>query len=158
MTIVALIDFSAVTDRVFETAASLADSLNGRVLLLHVVQPPASADSAPGAVAAAAAEQSADKHLARYEKRLQLDRLNVSKVLLRGEPVPLIREWCTRHRTGFLVMGTHGFNLPSGRLVGETVEGLLRRPPCPVILVPHPKLGRTRAPWPDSPPRNGMAA
>jgi nucleotide-binding universal stress UspA family protein len=153
MTIVALIDFSAVTDRVFETAASLADSLNGRVLLLHVVQPPADA-----AVAASADDQAADKRLARYEKRLHLDRLNVSRVLLRGEPVPQIREWCARHRVGFLVMGTHGLNLASGRLVGETAEGLLRRPPCPVILVPHPRLGRTRAPWPGSPPRNGMAA
>ena len=41
MTIVASIDFSAATDRVFETAAALAESLHGRVVLLHVVQPAA---------------------------------------------------------------------------------------------------------------------
>ena len=38
-TIIALLDFSAVTDQVFETAAGLADALHGRVVLLHVVQP-----------------------------------------------------------------------------------------------------------------------
>ena len=39
MTIVAALDFSTVTDRVFEIAVGLADSFRARIVLLHVVQP-----------------------------------------------------------------------------------------------------------------------
>jgi nucleotide-binding universal stress UspA family protein len=151
-TIVAPIDFSAVTDRVFEVAASLAEALRGRVVLLHVVQ--ASQVSTEGVTspealqaAIAAAEQSAARRLARYEKRLQLDKLNVSKVMLRGVPAPQILEWSVKLRASFLVMGSHGHSVVKGRLFGSTAEDVLSRAPCPVIVVPHPKSNRTRPPW-----------
>jgi nucleotide-binding universal stress UspA family protein len=152
MTIVALIDFSAVTDRVFETAANLAGSFKGRVVLFHVVQPSQMATPAnptPEAVEAtmAAGEQSADRRLSRYEKRLQLENVNVTKVLLRGVPVPQILEWSTKLGASFLVMGSHGESPIAGRLVGSNTEGVLRQARCPVIVVPHPKLSRSRQPW-----------
>ena len=154
MTILAPIDFSAVTDRVFETAAALADSLRGRVVLLHVVPPsPASGSGTKPPVATeeavTAGEQSAARQLARYEKRLQLDKLDVTKMLVRGAPVPQILEWCGKLGASFVVMGSHGLGVPAGRLVGETTEGVLRKAPCPVIIVPHPKLSRSRPPWPE---------
>jgi nucleotide-binding universal stress UspA family protein len=152
MTIVALIDFSAVTDRVFETASSLADSLKGRVVLLHVVQPSqvtSAANATPEAVeaAVAATEKTAVQRLARYEKRLQLDSINVTKVTLRGVPAPQIVEWSVKLGAAFLVMGSQGQNPVASRLLGSTTEGVLRAARCPVIVVPHPKLGRSRQPW-----------
>ena len=156
MTIVAPIDFSPVTDRVFETAAALADTLRGRVVLLHVV--PASAASGPGTKSPVAAEeavgadeQSAARLLGRYEKRLQLDKLSVTKMILRGAPAPQILECCGKLGASFVVMGSHGFGVPAGRLVGSTTEGVLRKAPCPVIIVPHPKLNRSRPAWPEKP-------
>ena len=156
MTILAPIDFSAATDRVFDTAAALADSLHGRVVLLHVVPP--SAASRPGTKSpvaveetVAADEQSAARQLARYEKRLQLDKLDVTKILVRGAPVPQILEWCGKLSASFVVMGSHGLGVQGGRLVGETTEGVLRKSPCPVIIVPHPKVSRSRPPWPERP-------
>jgi nucleotide-binding universal stress UspA family protein len=156
MTILATIDFSPVTDRVFETAAALADSLRGRVVLLHVV--PASAASGPGTrspvaatEAVAASEENAARQLGRYEKRLQLDKLSVTKMIVRGSPAPQILEWCGKLGASFVVMGSHGLGVPAGRLVGETTEGVLRRAPCPVIIVPHPKLSRSRPAWPEKP-------
>jgi nucleotide-binding universal stress UspA family protein len=153
MTIVALIDFSAVTDRVFETASSLADSLKGRVVLLHVVQPSlvtTAASAAPEAVQAAvdAAEKAAAQRLARYEKRLQLDRINVTKMMLRGVPAPQIVELSGKLGAAFLVLGSQGQNPTAARLLGGTAEGVLRAARCPVIVVPHPKLARSRQPWP----------
>ena len=153
MTIVALIDFSAVTDRVFETASALADSLKGRVVLFHVVQPSqvtGAANASPEAVAAAllAAEKAAEQRLARYEKRLQLDSINVTKTTLRGVPAPQIVEWSGKLGAAFLVMGSQGQNPTTSRLLGSTTEGVLRAARCPVIIVPHPKLGRSRQPWP----------
>ncbi len=152
MTIVALIDFSAVTDRVFETAATLATSLKGRVVLFHVVQPSqmtTPANPTPEAVEAtlAAGEESADRRLSRYEKRLQLENVSVTKVLLRGVPVPQIMEWSAKLGASFLVMGSHGQGPVAGRLVGSVTEGVLRQAKCPVIIVPHPKLSRSRQPW-----------
>lgn len=156
MTIVAPIDFSTVTDRVFETAAALADSLHGRVVLLHVVPPtaaPKTGSKSPLApeAAVAADEQSAARQLARYEKRLQLDKLNVAKILVRGAPVTQILECCGKLGASFVVMGSHGLGVQGGRLVGETTEGVLRKSPCPVIIVPHPKVSRSRPPWPERP-------
>ena len=153
MTIVALIDFSAATDRVFETAATLADSLKGRVVLFHVVQPsqlatPASPSPEVVEAALAAGEQSADRRLSRYEKRLQLDSVNGTKVLLRGSPVPQILEWSGKLGAGFLVMGSHGQSPIAGRLTGSVTEGVLRQSRCPVVVVPHPRLSRSRQPWP----------
>lgn len=152
MTIVALIDFSAVTDRVFETASSLADLLKGRVVLLHVVQPSqvtTAASAAPEAVQAAveAAEKTATQRLARYEKRLQLDGVNVAKMILRGVPAPQIVEWSGKLGAAFLVLGAQGQNPTPTRLLGGTAEGVLRTARCPVIVIPHPKLGRSRQPW-----------
>ena len=131
MTIVALIDFSAVTDRVFETASSLADSLKGRVVLLHVVQPSqvtSAANATPEAVeaAVAAAEKTAVQRLARYEKRLQLDSINVTKVMLRGVPAPQIVEWSVKLGAAFLVLASQGQNPVVSRLLGSTTEGVLR--------------------------------
>ena len=156
MTIVAPLDFSAVTDRVFETAAALADSLRSRIVLLHVV--PTSAASGlgtkpPVAVeeAVVASEQSAARQLGRYEKRLQLDKLDVTKILVRGAPVPQILEYCGKLRASFVVMGSHGLGVQAGRLVGSTTEGVLRKASCPVIVVPHPKVSRSRPAWPEKP-------
>ena len=154
MTILAPIDFSAVTDRVFETAAALADSLRGRVVLLHVVPPSTASGSGtkpPVATeeAVTAGEQSVARQLGRYEKRLQLDKLSVTKMIVRGAPAPQILEWCGKLGASFVVMGSHGLGVPAGRLVGETTEGVLRKAPCPVIIVPHPKLSRSRPPWPE---------
>jgi len=152
MTIVALIDFSAVTDRVFETASSLADSLKSRVILLHVVQPSqvtTAASAAPEAVQAAmeAAEKTAALRLARYEKRLQLDNISVTKLMLRGVPAPQIVEMSAKLGSVYLVLGSQGQNPTASRLLGGTAEGVLRAARCPVIVIPHPKLGRSRQPW-----------
>ena len=154
MTIVAPLDFSAVTDRVFETAAALAESLRGRVVLLHVVPTSVASDSAtksPIAVeeAVAADEQNAARQLSRYEKRLLLDKLNVTKMILRGSPAPQILEWCGKLGASFVVLGSHGLSAPAGRLVGGTTEGVLRKATCAVIVVPHPKVSRSRPPWPE---------
>ena len=152
MTIVAALDFSSVTDRVFETAAGLADSLKARIVLLHVVQPSeigGASDASHDAVdaAVAAAEQSATKRIARYEKRMQLDKLNGSVMMLRGAPVPQIVDWTVKLHASLLIMGSHGQAGVSGRLVGATIEGILHKAPCPVVVVPHPKASRTRPPW-----------
>jgi nucleotide-binding universal stress UspA family protein len=144
MTILALLDFSAVTDQVFETAAGLADALRGRVVLLHVVQPsrvPAAGITGIETMQAAvtADQQAAARRLARYEKRLRLDKIAVTTALLRGDPSPLILEQTGKLRVAFVVMGSHGHGTITGRLVGTTTEYILRRARCPVIVVSHPK-------------------
>ena len=141
-TIVAPIDFSPVTDRVFETATALADSLQCRVVLLHIVAPPPVAINDYGVnaealeEALAAGEQGAQKQLARYEKRLQLDRLRGSIMLLKGPPVPLILEQCEKLGADLVVMGSHGHGALYNLIVGSTTQGVLRKATCPVIIVP----------------------
>jgi nucleotide-binding universal stress UspA family protein len=151
-TIIALLDFSAVTDQVFETAAGLADALRGRVVLLHVVQPsrvPAAGITVLATMQAAVAadQQTAARRLARYEKQLRLDKIAVTTVQLRGAPAPLILEQVGKLRAAFVVIGSHGHSTIAGRLVGTTTEYLLRRARCPVIVISHPKF-KDSAPGP----------
>ena len=89
--------------------------------------------------AVTADQQAAARRLARYEKRLRLDKIAVTTVLLRGDPSPLILEQTGKLRVAFVVMGSHGHGTITGRLVGTTTEYILRRARCPVIVVSHPK-------------------
>jgi nucleotide-binding universal stress UspA family protein len=144
-TIVALLDFSLVTDRVFEAAAELAESLHGTVLLLHVVQPsqvPAEGITSIEALQAAvtASEHHAARELERYEKRMQLDGLSASTKLLRGVPAPQVVTCAEQTGAAFIVLGSHGDGGVADRILGSVAESVLRYAPCPVIVVPHPDL------------------
>jgi nucleotide-binding universal stress UspA family protein len=150
-TILAPIDFSAVSDAVIAEAAALANAHHGRVVLLNVVQPPVvMAEYAPLmdniAELTAAGERNAARQLEKIEARLAGDFVTAESVQLSGAPIPLIVEQAEKLGADYIVMGSHGHTAIYDLLVGSTTHGVLLRAKCPVVIVPAVKETKPRKP------------
>jgi|UniRef100_UPI00404B3945 nucleotide-binding universal stress UspA family protein len=140
-TILAPIDFSKISDPVVKAAANLARSIDGRLILFHVVQPPI-ITSEYGAVLANVQEiiaisvSASTKQLLRRQKRLQASGLKVSVAQVTGIPVTSIIEQARKSRAAYIVIGSHGHSALYDLLAGSTATGVIKRAPCPVLVVP----------------------
>ena len=154
-TILAPVDFSKASDAVIEEAAALARALNGRVILLTVVQPPVIvSEYAPLmdniAEIMAAGEKHATRKLEKLTEKLQTDFVAAESIHTVGAPVPYIIEQAEKYGADYIVMGSHGHTAFYDLLVGSTTHGVLKRAKCPVVIVPattteSPKPKKARA-------------
>jgi nucleotide-binding universal stress UspA family protein len=140
-TILAAIDSSPISERVVTEAVALARALQGRVVLLTVVQPPViTGEYAPMidnlAEITAAGEKAADRRLSEIQKRLTADGVPNETAQLTGPPVAYILEQAKARRADYIVMGSHGHTAFYDLLVGSTTHGVLLRAPCPVVIIP----------------------
>jgi nucleotide-binding universal stress UspA family protein len=142
-TILVPIDFSPVTRAVMAEAVSLAKSAGARLVLLHIAQPtPLVADYGPpmaGFVMPVmeAQEENATRQLGRWRHRVDAQELPVMTVRLAGAaPSQLIVEEAERRSADYIVMGSHGHTALYDLLVGSTTGGVLKKAPCPVIVIP----------------------
>jgi nucleotide-binding universal stress UspA family protein len=141
-TILVPIDFSDVTPRVLEKATELARALEGRLVVLHVIQPPVNLSASDPVLIenttriTAAAEKAADKHLERLEKGLLADFGPVRVQRVTGAPVARILDEAEKLSADYIVLGSHGHTAVYDLLVGSTAHGVLKRSSCPVIIVP----------------------
>lgn len=152
-TILVPIDFSAVSKRVVAAAAELARGLGGRLVVLHVVQPPVLTDSDFGtqltAEYAAEATEAAEKQLARLRQQLLKDDLVVEVQNASGYPGQAILDAADEAGADFIVLGSHGHGAFYDLIVGSTASRVLKRARCPVLIVPPkpepaPKKARAR--------------
>lgn len=135
------VDFSAVTDHLVDTAMSLAHSLDGKIIIAHVIQPPVVTSEYGLPVEALQdaiiiSEQAATKHLSRLEERVAQDGIAVETILRHGPPVTGILEEADKAKADFIVIGSHGHGKLYDLLVGSTASGLLKRAKCAVIILP----------------------
>lgn len=140
-TILAPVDFSAVTNRVADAAINLARLLKGRVVLVHVVPPPAAIRNVLPAVEdveqrATSIGHEADIKLFDQKKVLQRKFRAVETMRLSGAPVACILEKAKELAAEFIVMGSHGHSAVFDALMGSVASGVVRKAPCPVVLVP----------------------
>jgi nucleotide-binding universal stress UspA family protein len=142
-TILVPLDLSPATVKVCDAACDLARLTGARLILLHIIQPPPVVMSE---VYAFDATQLTDlqttagkvaghklKALARHcEKR----GVRVTAVQRNGAPVAAILAKAASTRAGCIVMGTHGHGAIYDLLVGSTTHGVMKKAPCPVLVVP----------------------
>jgi nucleotide-binding universal stress UspA family protein len=143
-TILTPIDFSGVSDAVVREAAALARAVEGRVVLLTIIQPPIiTSEYAPMmenlSEITAAGEKAAAKNLARFAEKLATDSISSDVLQLNGAPVANIVEQAQKLGADYIVMGSHGHTAVYDLLVGSTTHGVLMRAKCPVVIVPPPK-------------------
>lgn len=143
-TILAPVDFSGATDAVVAEATALARALDGRIVLLTIIQPPAITNEYSAlmdnlAEIVAAGEKNAAKRLAELESRLKADRVPVETMQLNGPPIRMIVEQARKLDADYIVMGSHGHTALYDLLVGSTTHGVLMRATCPVVITPGPK-------------------
>ena len=140
-TILVPIDLSATTATVCDAAASLAKGLNGKLILLHVVQPPVITSDYGIAIEnleelVAVSEKTATTQLAAQQAKYRGDGVNVETVQLTGAPAPLILDQAQHLNADYIVMGSHGHTPLYDLLVGTTTHGVLKKAKCPVVIVP----------------------
>ncbi|MBI3885257.1 MAG: universal stress protein [Opitutae bacterium] len=136
------VDFSSVTEAVIDSAVGFARAFAGRVVLLHVVQPPVIVTgeyALPVEVmqdAMTAGENSAKVELAEYHGRLRDAGLDCSVAVRHGPPVEVIHEEATETKADYVIMGSHGHGKLYDFLVGSTASGVLKKAKCGVIIIP----------------------
>jgi nucleotide-binding universal stress UspA family protein len=140
-TILAPIDFSNATDGVIAAAVDLAEATDGRVILLHIVQPPILTSDYGLAMesfqeAVALSEKHAVKRLLELRERAKAKYPNVDTEQVSGSAISEILNAALRHHADYLVMGSHGHTALYDLMVGSTTHGILRKVNCPVVIVP----------------------
>jgi len=140
-TILAPIDFSKVSDAVVHEATALARAMDGRVVLLAVVQPPVVVteyammiDNAGEIMAAG--ERNAARQLEKIEDQVKAEFVRVESIQVVGAPVANIVDQAEKCEADYIVMGSHGHTAFYDLLVGSTTHGVLMRARCPVVIVP----------------------
>jgi nucleotide-binding universal stress UspA family protein len=135
------VDFSPVTEEVINHAVSFARAFEGKVTLLHVVQPPVvtSEFALPVDVlqeALTAGEKAGTAKLDREAEMLRSAGIPCDVRVLHGPPVIMIREEAERVRADYVIMGSHGHGKLYDFFVGSTASGVIKKAKFGVIIVP----------------------
>lgn len=140
-TILTPVDFSSATRGVLAAAIELARGSGGKVVLLHSVQPPVITTDYGLSVEVmretlALTETAARKQLAHLEKLVAARDVPVSSRLASGFAAGNITEHARKLRAAYIVLGSHGHTAVYNLLVGSTTQAVLKKAPCPVVVVP----------------------
>lgn len=135
------VDFSDVTDAAIDTAMRLAQAFDSALCIVHVVpEEPDFVGYEPGPQSVREAEadalQAKHKRLDAIKERLAERGLDVEALLVQGHALEKILEKVSQLKANLVVMGSHGHTALYELLVGSTTEGVLRRAPCPVLVIP----------------------
>ncbi|MBP7830761.1 MAG: universal stress protein [Kiritimatiellae bacterium] len=140
-TILALVDFSDVTEAVVEQAASMAKGLEAEVVILHVAEPDpdfVGYEAGPQTVRDAVASRLRNEHhlLRELEDKIKAQGVAVTSLLVQGPTIEKCLSEAARLQPLVMVIGSHGHGLLRDLLVGSVTEGVLRKAACPVLVVP----------------------
>jgi nucleotide-binding universal stress UspA family protein len=141
-------DFSPGSEYAFQLACSLARDHGARLIVLHVVQPPAAAYGemfidlpSEGIVGIKERAQEAFRQLLTPDPQVP-----VETRVEEGDAATQIVRVAEETRCGLIVMGTHGRTALGRLLMGSVAEQVLRKAPCPVLTVKTPLPESSSAP------------
>ncbi len=133
------VDFSEYSDEVVEYAGFLAKLLKARVVLIHVLDGLQGLDQFQ--ILSLTPEEIARKMESEARDELEVMMEDIAKgvkaetVLRWGKPfVEIIRE-IKEKKIDLVVMGSHGRTGIPHLLIGSTAERVVRKSPCPVLVV-----------------------
>lgn len=143
-TLLVPLDFSDSTRPLLDHAASLAASLGARVVLLHIVEPIATAipvGASMDVLTATPSPETIDPKI--IETRLEgLARLMVPQPAavdvhaITGLAVDDIVQSARDENADYIVLASHGHGALYHLFSGSVVTGVLKHAPCPVVVVP----------------------
>lgn len=137
-------DFSEHSLRALGYAVEIAERFSSSLKLIYVIEPLLQA--ADVAWTSVDFEQLNSSHKEAAERRLQelVDErvpkgIAVESEILFGKPFVEILKLAKSDNADLIVMATHGRGAISHLLMGSTAEKVVRKAPCPVLTVKHPK-------------------
>lgn len=143
-TILTPVDFSPATTYVLDAAVELAVAHNAKVVLLHVTQPPAVTADYGLAMENVqeiidVSEKASRQQLEHLLEKLTQRKVEATSVSATGPAVASIVQQAAQLEAAYIVMGSHGHTALYDLLVGSTTHGVLKKAPCPVVIVPPRK-------------------
>ncbi|MFH1497346.1 MAG: universal stress protein [Verrucomicrobiota bacterium] len=137
------VDFSPATKAVVKTALDLA-SPGARIIILHGLIPPlVTTDYGMGLGAMqetiALSERNARNQLEHLAASLAKKDLVVTTELTHGGAPGAILDAARRHKVDAIVLGSHGHTSFYDLVVGSTTHAVIKKAPCPVVVVPPSK-------------------
>lgn len=138
------LDFSGQSRLALEVAVPLAERYGGKIVLVHVVQPPAVLSAIPGGgqylvpMVSAKAIDTARAHLDGLAAKLVPARLLARTLVRQGNPQHEIISAARTLKADLIVITTHGYGGLKRALIGSTAERVVRHAHCPVLAVRRP--------------------
>jgi universal stress protein A len=135
------LDFSTYAEQALDYAIALAQKLQARVTLLHVIQPPGvnvAGGIWPSATFLQDLEAAVTRDLEGYLARVTAAGLAGEIVIVHGVPFQEILDTAKARQVDLIIMGTHGRTGLSHVLLGSVAEKVVRLAPCPVLIARQP--------------------
>lgn len=141
-TILVPVDFSDLAISVIEMAAKIAGAFNSKIRLIHVLSSqPYYVGIEMGADVVQEVKKEERKRIendiAAMEEYLRSKGLDVTSVIDEGKVINTILEECSHCDADLIVIGSKNLGVLSRTLLGSVSEGVLRKSPCPVLIVPY---------------------
>lgn len=124
------IDFSETSQRAFEYAAALAESVGAEVVVLHAFDVPATLNMAGQHTPA-----DASLRVKLEQVRATSAKVHISYVLHAGTPGEVICWLAQDRQCDLIVLATHGRTGLSHLVFGSTTEYVVRHARCPVMTI-----------------------
>ncbi len=145
-TLLVAVDFTAYSEEALLFAADLAERIEAKLIVLHVIHDPA---EAPGFYAPKGKkkkylftmEDAANEMMDEFLKKMRKAHPNLtpikkaSPLLVVGTPVTRILEIAKKKKAKMIFVGSHGRTGLSHLLVGSKAERVVQLSPIPVVVV-----------------------
>jgi len=133
------VDFSDTAVHAFRYACALAEKFGAELTVVHVIEVTpvfAGLEGMPQLNLYAEAEQAAQRQL---QELTQGASAKPKTEILRGGTYKSILAYAEEHGSDLIVMGTHGRSGLEYAFFGSVTERVMRRAPCPVLIVRPPR-------------------
>ena len=131
------VDFSECTEKALSYAVPFARQFGATLTLLHVMEPPYLPASEMGVVVEVESTEDAQKEMAALQARLA-GIVRCQTMTRKGSAEHEIIDAAKELSSDLIILGTHGRTGVERLLMGSTVEKVVRRAGCPILIVrPH---------------------
>lgn len=150
------VDFSDFSDRAYDYAQSLARHYDSKLFVQHVVplialDYPYLSFSDAWTELYNAVNAGAQQKLQELVKSRSWAGVPAEMVVAEGSPAKGILEFASTKKVEMVVMGTHGRQGLDRLTMGSVTEKVLRKAPCPVLVVSKPEHGFVTGPGDEDP-------
>jgi nucleotide-binding universal stress UspA family protein len=134
-------DFSTASDVALEYATRMARVMDARLVIVHVEESPFAYGGGELYYGVLEPDQTTLQKML-SELRPTDPGVPYEHRMLVGTPADEIAALAEREQAELIVMGSHGRGGVARLLLGSVAEIVMRKAPCPVLIVKHPRYGR----------------